>query len=364
MAAFFGADKDKVRQELRNQYHSDVEAWRTDAVNRRVLEEIVEELRSCEKPLLPMHWEIEFPEVFERENPGFDAIVGNPPFLGGKRISGALGSTYKAWLADLHDCSSGNADLVSHFFRRVFGKLRSNGTSGLVATNTVSQGDTRQTGLAWIGLHGGEFFQVWPRHPWPGRAAVVVSVIWLQKGRYSGHRILNDRRVQIITAFLFDGGGHTDPYKLYDNSGQSFIGCDVKGQGFLFADNDSGSTSLSRMGEMLSEYPACKEVLQPYIGGAEINTSPTQEHHRWVINFGERSLAEARAWEPLLTIVERKVRPERMDQGRRAKGMAMVAVLAGPKTVVPGVLWAFSGSRRCADGECLGVFIFRIAQGV
>ena len=71
VAAFFGADKDKARKELRNQYHSDVEAWRTNPMNRRVLGGIVEELRSCEQPVTPMHWEIEFPEVFERAKPGW-----------------------------------------------------------------------------------------------------------------------------------------------------------------------------------------------------------------------------------------------------------------------------------------------------
>ena len=98
VAAFFGADKDKARKELRNQYHSDVEAWRTNAVNRRVLEGIVEELRSCEKPVPPMHWEIEFPEVFERERAGFDAIVGNPPFQGGRNLSATQGKVYSRWL--------------------------------------------------------------------------------------------------------------------------------------------------------------------------------------------------------------------------------------------------------------------------
>jgi hypothetical protein len=41
----------------------------------------LEEWRHAEQPLAPFHWEIEFPEVFERENPGFDAFVGNPPFM-------------------------------------------------------------------------------------------------------------------------------------------------------------------------------------------------------------------------------------------------------------------------------------------
>ena len=32
-------------------------------------------------PVRPFHWQLEFPEVFDRPNGGFDAIVGNPPFL-------------------------------------------------------------------------------------------------------------------------------------------------------------------------------------------------------------------------------------------------------------------------------------------
>ena len=39
----------------------------------------------------PLHWVIEVPTSCERG--GFDAIVGNPPFLGGKKITGAMGRT-------------------------------------------------------------------------------------------------------------------------------------------------------------------------------------------------------------------------------------------------------------------------------
>ena len=44
--------------------------------------------------ITPFHWEIEFPEVFDRENPGFDAFVGNPPFMGGSKITGTNGERY------------------------------------------------------------------------------------------------------------------------------------------------------------------------------------------------------------------------------------------------------------------------------
>ena len=47
----------------------------------------------------PLHWPLVFPEVFEQG--GFDAVIGNPPFLGGKKISGALGSAYREYLVEV-----------------------------------------------------------------------------------------------------------------------------------------------------------------------------------------------------------------------------------------------------------------------
>ena len=58
----------------------------------------------------PFHWEIEFPEVFDREDPGFDAFVGNPPFLGRNSIaSNSSEMEYLAWLTTTHEESHGNA---------------------------------------------------------------------------------------------------------------------------------------------------------------------------------------------------------------------------------------------------------------
>ena len=316
VAAFFGADKDKARQELRNQYHSDVEAWRTDAVNRRVLEGIVEELRSCEKPLLPMHWEIEFPEVFERETPGFDAIVGNPPFAGKNTVSGSNMTGYPDWLKQIHAESHGNADLVAHFFRRAFDLARDGGAFGLIATNTIGQGDTRSTGLRWICRHGGEIFNTRKRVKWPGLAAVVVSVVHVTKGPFAGAKRLDGRDVPVVTAFLFHRGGHDDPARLAANAGKSFQGSIVLGMGFTFDDSDTkgAATPLGEMRRLIDRDPRNQEVIFPYIGGKEVNTSPTHAHHRYVINFGQREEEECRRWPDLLAIVGEKVRPDREAQ--------------------------------------------------
>ena len=321
VAAFFGADKDKARKKLRDQYHSDVEAWRTNAVNRRVLgvlEGIVEGLRSCEKPVPPMHWEIEFPEVFERENPGFDAIVGNPPFAGKNTVSGSNMTGYPDWLKQIHAESHGNADLVAHFFRRAFDLSRSGGAFGLIATNTIGQGDTRSTGLRWICRHGGDIFSTRKRVMWPGLAAVVVSVVHVTRGPFAGVRRLDGREVPAVTAFLFHRGGHDDPVRLAANAGQSFVGSYVLGMGFTFDDTDrnGAATSIAEMRRLIEEGPDNQEVIFPYIGGDEVNSSPTHANHRYVINFGEKLENECRErWPKLMDIVEAKVKPGRQSQG-------------------------------------------------
>lgn len=131
--------------------------------------------RHADQPLAPFHWEIEFPEVFDRTNAGFDAFVGNPPFAGKNTTATANVAGYTDWLKSAHEESHGNADLVAHFFRRSFNLLRAAGAFGLIATNTIGQGDTRSTGLRWVCQHGGEIFAVRRRDTFY-RSVEVASV--------------------------------------------------------------------------------------------------------------------------------------------------------------------------------------------
>ena len=116
--AFFLEAKPAARKKQRLAHLADVHAGDTEAHRERLAEK-----RRGNPPLAPFHWEIEFPEVFERENPGFDAFVGNPPFLGGKNTVAAreLGATLPGLAGrNLHIEANGNADVVAHFFRRAF----------------------------------------------------------------------------------------------------------------------------------------------------------------------------------------------------------------------------------------------------
>lgn len=100
----------------------------------------------------PFHWAIEFPEIFHPdltpEHRGFHAIVGNPPFMGGQKITGALGTDYRDYLVQhLAHGQRGSADICAYFFLRAHHLLQQGGMFGLIATNTIAQGDTREVGL-------------------------------------------------------------------------------------------------------------------------------------------------------------------------------------------------------------------------
>ncbi len=190
------------------------------------------------------NWEIEFPEVFDRENGGFDSIVGNPQFVGGKKISTNYGQEYFAWIKE-HNPESSSADLVAFFFRRAFDLLRKNGTLGLIATNTIAQGDTRYSGLRWICNHNGTIYNAQKRLKWPGLAAVVVSVLNIIKGEYQQQKNLDCKQVDFISAFLFPKGSHENPNVLKANESMSFIGSVVLGMGFIFDDSNPSATPIA-----------------------------------------------------------------------------------------------------------------------
>jgi len=320
IAGFFAADKDKVREGKRVELAERLTNYLANGdVSQSSIAEVVA-LRSGQFPVMPFHWGIEYPEVFDRENPGFDAIVGNPPYAGKNTLINGNLEGYLDWLANLHDESHGNADLVAHFFRRAFTLLRRGGCFGLIATKTIRQGDTRATGLRWICTHDGTIFAARRRLKWPGQAAVVVSVVWVAKGSPPVLFELDDRIVSQITAYLFHGGGNENPSPLFANARKSFVGSYPLGMGFTFDDTDAKgvANSLAEMHRLIAKDVRNADRIFPYIGGDELNESPTHQHHRYIIDFFDRSLEEASKWPDLIEIVRQRVKPERDHQKRDA----------------------------------------------
>ena len=312
LSAFFEKDKTRAREDRRQEY--------ADAIIRSESNVGSSMLGKLKPPVEPFYWELEFPEVFERENPGFDVIIGNPPFAGKNSILNSNAVGYLDWLKQAHPESHGNSDLAAHFFRRAFYLMRNDGAFGLIATNTIAQGDTRSTGLRWICNSGGTIYNARRRIKWPGEAAVVVSVVHILKGISTASKELDGKTVDNITAFLFHGGDNDDPERLVANEEKSFQGSIILGSGFIFDDTDSKgvATPVPEMYRLIAEDPRNQDVISPYIGGQEVNTSPTHAYHRYAIDFFDRTLKEAERWPDLIRIVREKVKPERDRQKRKA----------------------------------------------
>jgi hypothetical protein len=311
IAAFFAEDKAKAREMER----AKVESWIGGHLQPRwdLLEAKAKTFRT-EQGWRPFHWEIEFPEVFGRENSGFDAIIGNPPFAGKNTISAASGPLYLPWLQQLHDGAHGNADLVAHFFRRAFDLLRVGGAFGLIATNTVGQGDTRATGLATILRRDGNILRATKRYQWPNEgAAVVVSIVHVGKSGEARSPVLDGRQVDRISAYLVAGDFDDSPARLDANAGKAFQGSILLGMGFTFDDVAAAKGEAESIGDMerlIAKNPRNADRIKPYIGGEEVNNSPTHRHHRYAIDFEDfplrRDPAATHPWRHLTDVTQRE----------------------------------------------------------
>ncbi|WP_068818369.1 type IIL restriction-modification enzyme MmeI [Phormidesmis priestleyi] len=132
---------------------------------------------------------------------------------------------------------------------------------------------------------------------------------------------LDGKPVEKITAFLFDQGGNDDPATLLANANKSFQGSIVLGMGFTFDDTNPDATPIAEMHRLIDRDPRNQERIFPYIGGEEVNTSPTHSHHRYVINFGDMKEEEARSYPDLMAIVEEKVKPSRQELGNNGDAL-------------------------------------------
>lgn len=253
------------------------------------------------------HWPFEFPEVFATEGGGgLSAFVGNPPFLGGKRIRIMDGEIYAHYLRITYEAQN-TTDLAAYFFVRSFATLKPNGKFGLISTNTIAQGDTRRAGLDNIISQGGMIYWAESQVPWPGSAAVYVSIVHVSKNQYLGNKNLNNQTVSNISSLLLDTSV-TDltPKVLSQNQGKSFIGAFTRGMGFVL--------SAQEAQELIDEDQRNSEVVKPYLNGDDLNGDPSQSPSRWAINFYDWPLNKAESYSSPMEIIKERVYPERMNK--------------------------------------------------
>ncbi|MEU7889489.1 DNA methyltransferase [Microbispora bryophytorum] len=269
----------------------------------------------------PIHWPLVLPEVFEDDKtkrpngPGFDAIIGNPPFLGGQKLTGTMGVAYREYLVEaIGRGARGTADLVAYFLLRAHDLLNAVGQTGLIATNTLAQGDTRQVGLDQLLVSGVIIRQAVKSKPWPSRsAALEYCTVCTSRGALAKNaERLADGVVVAGIAPSLDPESRVSgtPYRLAQNEGLSFIGSYVLGLGFTLEPGKARA--------LIAADRRNSEVLFPYLNGQDLNSRPDSSASRWVINFHDWSEDRAKSYSDVFSIIEREVKPER--QRRKSDG--------------------------------------------
>lgn len=260
------------------------------------------------EPIRPLHWPLEFPEVVNRA--GFDAVIGNPPFVGGKRVSGALGTDVREYLKQrIARDKPGNADLCSYFLLRNL-SVTGKGRVGIIATNTIAQGDTREVGLDQAVDMGWTVYRANKSQPWPGTASLEVSLLWVGHAADGEQRVLDGKGVRAITPSLDAESRVTgNPYRLAANEGKAFIGSLVLGMGFVLEPEEAQA--------LLAKNPLNRDVLFPYLNGEDLNSRPDCSARRWVINFHDWPQEEAQKYSDCFNKIERDVRPQRLKTNQR-----------------------------------------------
>jgi hypothetical protein len=248
----------------------------------------------------PFHWPLEFPEVFK--NGGFDAFAGNPPFLGGVRITEVLGVQYNKYLVANTEGANRKADLCCYFFRRAGSLVRDKGLMGLIATNSITQGLNMRVALHHLCGNGFSIYMAWSSLKWPGSGAVEVSVVHFRHGNWEGPRNLDGNEVTEISPAL-SAQTAAPALPLQQNEGRVYAGPFVYGDGFLLTEAEAK--------EMIAASAENAEVILPYLIGQDINGNPQHKASRFVVAFEERTEAEAQKYTLPFERLKRDVFPIR-----------------------------------------------------
>lgn len=317
VAAYFGEEKDKARERRRQVLAAKVEAWLRSggaaSVAKDELRREVAALRAGPKGVPPFHWEIEFPEAFARE--GFEGFVGNPPFQGVTGLFAGSSGTYVEWLRKSHPGSGGKCDLAAFFFRRGFALLRDRGCMTLLATKTIRQGDSRESGLTWIRTHGGSIFDAWRRIKWPGAASVVVSIVGISKANTGLDCRIDGHIVPTITAYLFHDGPDDAPVRLRPPCLAS-QGIAPNSKGFVLEPGDDDRALIGR-----HDSPVAGSWVRTYLGGEQLNDDPVHRSDRLIL-WAEECETEADVRSVSKTLHELLVSRVLPDRDRHNQGVS------------------------------------------
>ena len=270
------------------------------------------------------HYFLEFPEVFTKG--GFDCILGNPPYLGGRKISTLYGDNFLNFLKDRYQPNFPLTDYVIYFLKRISEIVKSRGYVSLISTSTIYEGESRRSGLEvlingnWDIIFGMRLIR------WPGRANLNVALIALSNFNWDGIRKLDNKNVYYINSHFEENIQYENPHKLFINIGKSGRGYVPLGDGFVISHSIAQS--------LIKSNKKNEDVIFQFLSGDDVNNNSTQKPSRSIIYFADMDIECAEKYKEPFTIIKEKVYPERQKKkqldyktrwwqfGRQAKDIA------------------------------------------
>ncbi|MFO5494231.1 MAG: DNA methyltransferase, partial [Cuspidothrix sp.] len=235
-----------------------------------------------------------------------DAIIGNPPFLGGKHIRINLNDEYVDKIFQ-HFPKVKDVDFCAYWFRLAHDKIDEKGRVGLVATNSISQGKSRIAALDYITQNGGYIHEAVSTQPWSGAAKVHVSIVNWCKDKPQKY-YLDDLVVSQINSSLKSSIDVSQAVRLQTNLNKCFQGVSPVGMGFIVTEQ--------QVIDWIKADSKNAEVLKLFSMGANLAKNPHGKPERRIIDFNDMSIEDASDYKLPFEYIKKTVKPTR-DINRR-----------------------------------------------
>ena len=244
-----------------------------------------------------------------------NAIIGNPPFLGGKKLRQEFGDHYAEKVYQKFKDVKGQPDFCTLWFRKATDNLDIHGRAGLVGSNSIAQNVSRQASLDYVVENGGYIHQAISTQPWSGEANIHVSIVNWAKQKPK-KIFLDNVLVERISTSLKNEISINLAQKLKANKNSSFESCGLRGKGFIITEEQAS--------KWIIESPNNKQVLKPMVDGRAL-IYPFEKLD-WVIDFANMSIEEASSYENPFHRVKDTVKPEREKQKREFRKKILVEI--------------------------------------
>ncbi|TFD91230.1 Eco57I restriction-modification methylase domain-containing protein [Cryobacterium serini] len=263
----------------------------------------------------PLHWVIEAPDVMVSHG-GFDAIIGNPPFVGSRFLSGLFGKNLREWLTNVVATRvQGLGDYFAYFVRR--SSVLLNGTSGslgLLCKDSIMAKENRKVALTPLLDSGMRVIATVGPREWPTFSAHLRYVIfWATWSAVTVRASWNGEKVEGIGANLTPVSDSAwspmhERRALPENKGKAFVGTYPNGIGFRL--------NAAEADAMIRVAPANADVIRPYTAASDLYLARPPRAAEFIIKFGSRTLEEASGFREPFARVDALVKPDRMTKNQ------------------------------------------------